>query len=104
MADDTTLREPALPLPPTREERRAARRRNARLTRLPPLYAYSLRGRRQALLVGLLQAVLAVVPVLLLLRLATGAWYTSGTFLWLSAASLGQQALFRRTNLRAGRS
>ena len=61
---------PAGPL--DREHRRAERARIARLSRLPPLYDFSLRGRWQAAVVIGLQALLAVAVGLVPVKLVTG--------------------------------
>ena len=91
------------PGPLGKDERRAARARAARLSRLPPLYEWSLRGRRQAVVTILVQAVLAVALALVPAKLVTGSWLPPGAALLVLAAAFGLQFLSRYLNAQAGR-
>jgi hypothetical protein len=91
------------PGPLGRDERRAARARAARLSRLPPLYEFSLRGRWQAIVATLVQAALAVALALVPAKLATGSWLPPGAALLVLASAFGLQFLSRYLNAQAGR-
>lgn len=86
-----------------KQARRAERARINRLSRLPLLYDFALRGRRQALLAGLVQVLLAIALTLVPLRLATGRWLPTGAALIVLAVAFALQALSRYLNARAGR-
>ena len=92
---------PAGPL--DREHRRAERARIARLSRLPPLYDFSLRGRWQATVTIGLQALLAVVLALVPVKVVTGSWLPPGAALLVLAAGFALQFLCRYLNAKAGR-
>ena len=83
--------------------RRAARARIARLSRLPPLYDFSLLGRWQAVLSVLLQGLLAVAIALVPVKLITGSWLPAGAALLVLAAAFGLQGVSRYLNAKAGR-
>ena len=83
--------------------RRAARARIARLSRLPPLYDFSLLGRWQAVLSVLLQGLLAVAIGLVPSKLLTGSWLPPAAALLVLAAGFGLQGVSRYLNAKAGR-
>ncbi len=89
--------------PYDRDARRAARSRAARLSRLPFLYDFALRGRGQAALVLLLQGALALLLGLGGTRLVSGHWLARGAALAVLAAAVALQLLSRYSNARLGR-
>jgi len=91
------------PGPLGKEQRRSERARVARLSRLPPLYEWSLRGRRQAVVTILVQAALAVALALVPAKLVTGSWLPPGAAFLVLAAAFGLQFLCRYLNAQAGR-
>jgi hypothetical protein len=93
----------AEPKPYSKEHRRAERRRIARLSRLPFLYEYSLRGRGQAFAAIVLQTLLVIAVVLVPVRLLTGQWLRPGVALLVLVVGFAVQALSRYHNARAGR-
>ena len=94
-------------VPPTgpldREHRRAERARIARLSRLPPLYDFSLQGRWQAVVTIGVQALLAVAIGLVPVKVITGSWLPPGAALLVLAAGFALQFLCRYLNAKAGR-
>lgn len=86
-----------------KQARRAERARINRLSRLPFLYDFSLRGRAQAFLAVLVQTALAIALSLVPLRLLTGEWLPSGAALLVLAVAFGLQAASRYLNAKAGR-
>ena len=86
-----------------KQARRAERARINRLSRLPFLYDYGLKGRRQALLATLVQAALAIGLALLIARLVTGRLLPTGVALIALVVAFSLQALARYLNARAGR-
>lgn len=99
MADQPASGRPAF----DKAARKAERARINRLSRLPFLYDFALRGRRQAVLAGLAQVLLAIGLTLVPLRLLTGRWLPTGAALIVLAVAFGLQALSRYLNARAGR-
>jgi hypothetical protein len=91
------------PQPFSREHRQAERRRQARLSRLPFLYDFSLRGPRQAVQATILQTALILGVVLLPAKLATGRWLPTGITLVVLAVAVAVTWLSRYLNARAGR-
>ena len=86
-----------------REARRAERARINRLSRLPFLYEFSLRGRVQAVVAVLVQTALALALALVPLRLLTGSWLPVGALIAVLASAFGLQFLARYLNAKAGR-
>ena len=86
-----------------REARRTERERLVRLSKLPVLYEFALRGRWQSAAAAFVQILLAVALTLLVARLLTGELLPR----WVAFAALGVsfalQALARYLNARAGR-
>ena len=91
------------PAPYSKEHRRAERRRIARLSRLPFLYEFSLRGSQQATLAVLAQAVLVIALALVPARLVTGSWLPPGVTLVVLAVGFLVTWISRYVNARAGR-
>lgn len=91
------------PEPFSREHRQAERQRQARLSRLPFLYDFSLRGPRQTVLATVLQAALVIGVALLPAKLATGRWLPTGITLVVLAVAIAVTWLSRYLNARAGR-
>ena len=92
------------PRPPLdKAARREARARINRLSRLPFLYDFALRGRWQALLATLLQATLAIVLAIGGAYLLTGDPLPRYVALAALAVAFATQALARYLNARAGR-
>lgn len=91
------------PQPFSREHRQAERQRQARLSRLPFLYDFSLRGPREAVLATVVQAVLVLGAVLVPARLVTGSWLPTGITLVVLAVAISVTWLSRYLNARAGR-
>lgn len=91
------------PAPFSKEHRRAERQRQARLSRLPFLYDFSLQGTRQTLIATLVQAALVIGVVLLPARLLTGRWLPPGITLVVLAVAFGVTWACRYLNARAGR-
>lgn len=91
------------PAPFSREHRQAERQRQTRLSRLPFLYDFALRGPRQAVLATVAQAALVLGVVLVPAKLATGRWLPTGITLVVLAVALAVTALCRYLNARAGR-
>ncbi|MCY7365739.1 MAG: hypothetical protein LH469_10600 [Frankiaceae bacterium] len=83
--------------------RDAERARTNRLSRLPFLYDFALRGRTQAVLATLPQAALAVVLALVPIKLLSGQWLPAGAVIAVVGAALALQAGCRYLNARAGR-
>jgi hypothetical protein len=83
--------------------RRAERARIARLSRLPPLYEFSLQGRAQAITAVLVQVLLAIALGLVPVRLITGEWLPPGAALLVLVAAFALQAISRYLNGKAGR-
>jgi len=83
--------------------RKAERARINRLSRLPFLYDYALRGRRQATLATLVQLVLALTLGLVPVKIVTGEWLPGGAAFLVLLVAFGMQALSRYVNARAGR-
>ena len=83
--------------------RQAERARTNRLSRLPFLYDFALRGRTQAVLATLPQAALAVVLALVPVKLLSGQWLPPGAVIAVVGVALALQAGCRRLNARAGR-
>ena len=91
------------PQPFSKEHRKAERQRLSRLSRLPFLYDFSLRGPRQALLAVLVQAALVIGIVLVPARLLTGRWLPPGITLVVLAVAFAVTWLSRYLNAKAGR-
>ena len=91
------------PEPFSREHRQAERQRQTRLSRLPFLYDYALRGSREAVLATLVQAALVLGVVLVPATVRTGRWLPGGITFVVLAAALGTTWLCRYLNARAGR-
>jgi hypothetical protein len=87
----------------SREARRAERARVVRLSRLPFLYDFSLRGRPYAVAAVLLQSAIAIALALVVCRAVSGEWLPRWALFVVLAVSLGLQALARFLNARAGR-
>jgi hypothetical protein len=83
--------------------RRAERARIARLSRLPPLYEFSLQGRAQAITAVVVQVLVAITLGLVPVRLITGEWLPPGAALLVLVAAFALQAVSRYLNARAGR-
>jgi hypothetical protein len=93
----------AEPAPYSKEHRRAERQRIARLSRLPFLYEFSLRGQREALLAVLAQAALVITLALVPAKLLTGRWLPTGITLAVLAVAFLVTWASRYGNARAGR-
>ena len=91
------------PAPFSKEHRRAERQRRARLSRLPFLYDFSLRGQRQTLLAVLAQAALVIGIVLVPAKLITDRWLPPGITLVVLAVAFLVTWLSRYLNAKAGR-
>lgn len=91
------------PKPFSKEHRKAERQRQARLSRLPFLYDFALRGQRESLLAVLAQAVLVIGVVLVPAKLLTGSWLPTGITLVVLAVAFLVTWLSRYFNARAGR-
>ena len=91
------------PAPFSKEHRRAERQRQARLSRLPFLYDFSLRGSRETVLAVLVQAALVIGVVLVPAKLLTGSWLPPGITLVVLAVAFLVTWLSRYVNARAGR-
>ncbi len=91
------------PAPFSKEHRRAERQRQARLSRLPFLYDFALRGQRQALLTVLAQAALVIGVVLVPAKVLTDRWLPTGITLVVLAVAFLVTWLSRYVNARAGR-
>lgn len=89
--------------PYDREARRTARVKAARLSRLPFLYDFALKGRGPAAVVLLLQGALALLLGLGATRLVTGHWLARGSALAVLGAAVLLQLVSRYANARAGR-
>jgi hypothetical protein len=83
--------------------RKAERARINRLSRLPFLYGFALRGRAQAVLATLLQVAIAVPIALIGARVVTGEWLPDGVAFVALIVAFGLQALARYLNAKAGR-
>jgi hypothetical protein len=83
--------------------RRAERARMYRLSRLPFLYDFALRGSRQALVAGTVQIVLVLAAVLVPAKLITGDWLPAGVGIAVLAVAFAVQGLNRYLNAKAGR-
>ena len=86
-----------------KEARRTERARVNRLSRLPPLYDYSLRGRNQALLAGLVQVLLVLAVTLVPAKLLTGSWLPPFIGFIVLAVGFAFQAGNRYLNAQFGR-
>ena len=106
MADELMTGDAAEPNPKPlydKAARKAERSRVNRLSRLPFLYEFALRGRTQALLAGLVQVALVLVVVLVPARLVAGRWLPTGVGLLVLAAAFAFAGLNRYVNAKAGR-
>ena len=83
--------------------RKAERTRSNRLSRLPFLYDFALRGRAQAVVATLLQGALAIVLALVPLKLLSGRWLPAGAAIVVLGVAFALQAGCRHLNARAGR-
>ena len=83
--------------------RRTERARVNRLSRLPPLYEFSLRGRNQALLAGLAQVLLVLAVTLVPAKLLTGSWLPPFIGFIVLAVGFAFQAGNRYLNAQSGR-
>ena len=101
---------PAVPAPPVREERplhdkawrKQERRRIARLNRLPdPFRSWADRGRLQTVVVNVLQALVAIVIGLVVVRVATGSWLAPYSAIVVLGVAVALQAVCRSVNRRA---
>ena len=90
-------------VPLDKEARRAERARINRLSRLPFLYDFALRGRPQALVATLVQVALAIALTLAGAVLLTGQALPRYVALAALAVAYATQALSRYLNARAGR-
>lgn len=97
------MSEDSAPSPYGKQARKAERGRQARLSRLPFLYDYALRGRREAFSANLAQALLVIALVLVPTKLLTGTWLPFGAALIVLALAYAVQALSRYLNAQAGR-
>lgn len=89
----------------SKEHRRAERARIARLNRLPgPFQPYADRGRREVVLVHLLQAAIVVAVALLACKAVTGDWFPRYVAIVALGVSVLVTAVNRSTNSRAARS
>lgn len=86
-----------------RQARKAARARQARLSRLPFLYDWSLTSPGAAAAVTVLQTLLVVVAVLVPAKLLSGRWLPPFIAVAVLAVAFGLQGLCRYLNARAGR-
>ena len=91
------------PEPFSKEHRKAERQRQARLSRLPFLYDFSLQGPRHAMLAVLAQAALVIAIVLVPAKVVTGRWLPTGITLVVLAVAFLVTWLSRYGNARAGR-
>jgi hypothetical protein len=91
------------PAPFSKEHRGAERQRQARLSRLPFLYDFSLRGQGEALVATLVQAALVIGVVLVPAKLISGRWLPTGITLVVLAVAFLVTWLCRYLNARAGR-
>lgn len=91
------------PAPFSKEHRKAERQRQARLSRLPFLYDYSLRGQGETVVATLIQAALVIGVVLVPAKLITGSWLPTGITLVVLAVAFLVTWLCRYLNARAGR-
>ena len=91
------------PQPFSKEHRKSERQRQARLSRLPFLYDFSLQGQRQAVVATLVQAALVIGVVLVPAKLITGSWLPPGITLVVLAVAFGVTWLSRYLNAKAGR-
>ena len=91
------------PAPFSKEHRKAERSRQARLSRLPFLYDFSLRGPRETVLATIVQAALVIGVVLVPAKLITGSWLPAGVTLVVLAVAFAVTWLSRYLNARAGR-
>lgn len=91
------------PAPFSKEHRKAERSRQARLSRLPFLYDFSLRGPRQTVLATIVQAALVIGVVLVPAKVITGSWLPTGVTLVVLAVAFAVTWLSRYLNARAGR-
>lgn len=91
------------PAPFSKERRKAERQRQARLSRLPFLYDFSLRGQGEAVVATLIQAALVIGVVLVPAKLITGSWLPTGITLVVLAVAFLVTWLCRYLNARAGR-
>ena len=107
--DRLALQSPPPP-PPVRQERplhdkawrKQERKRIARLNRLPdPFRSWADRGRLQTTLVNVLQALVAIVIGLVLVRIATGDWLAPYSAVVFLAVAVALQAVCRSVNRRA---
>ena len=87
----------------SKEHRKAERSRQARLSRLPFLYDFSLRGQRETVIATIAQAALVIGAVLVPAKLLTGSWLPAGVTLVVLAVAFGVTWLSRYLNARAGR-
>lgn len=86
-----------------KEARRTERARINRLSRLPFLYDFSLRGRAQAIVAVVVQTAIAIALSLVPLKLLTGESLPPGAALLVLAVAFGLQAVSRYLNAKAGR-
>jgi hypothetical protein len=86
-----------------REARRAERARIGRLSRLPFLYEFALRGTPQATLATFVQVALAIGLTIGIAFLVTGDPLPRYVALFALAVAYGVQALARYLNAKAGR-
>ena len=91
------------PAPFSKEHRRAERQRQARLSRLPFLYDFSLRVQLETVFAVLVQAALVIGVVLVPAKLVTGSWLPTGITLVVLAVAFLITWLSRYLNARAGR-
>lgn len=87
----------------SKEHRKAERSRQARLSRLPFLYDFSLRGQRETILATIVQAALVIGVVLVPAKILTGSWLPAGVTLVVLAVAFAVTWLSRYLNARAGR-
>lgn len=102
MADERTVPTP----PPQRFDkaaRKAERARINRLSRLPFLYDFALRGRGQAIASNLLAGALVLLVVLVPTKLISGRWLPLGVGFAVLAVAFSMQAANRYLNAKAGR-
>ncbi len=86
-----------------RAARKAERARQARLSRLPFLYDYALRGRRESFLAALLHIALVLAGTLVVLKAATGTWLHRFAPVAVVGVAVAVQAACRYLNAQAGR-
>lgn len=85
----------------SKEHRQQERARISRLNRLPgPFQAYADRGRRQVVVVNLIQAAIVVVLTLAVAKLATGDWFPRYVAVVALAVSVAATAFNRWANSR----